>query len=254
MQDKRAEQIFFDSFAEEQAYDVFDDRGYQRLLKEFSALVRPAPEERLLDVGCGSGAFIDNLSASGLKVTGVDISFNNVRLAAEKSPAFSFAAADVEELPFADDEFDIVTFSGLLHHLPVLDKALSESRRVLKPGGRVFAYDPNGRNPAMWLYRSPRSPLHSREGWTVNERLLFAEEIERCLSAAGFQKRFVPGRVRNRIQVREESRGQKYVAHIQFLGQLAGQDAIWTPFRSLSHIVCGEPSAIRPGNGRECLR
>jgi SAM-dependent methyltransferase len=74
-----------------------------------------------------------------------------------------------------------------LHHLPVLDKTLAETRRILKPGGRIFAYDPNGRNPAMWLYRSPRSPLYSREGWTVNERLLFSEEIEASLCAAGFQ-------------------------------------------------------------------
>jgi SAM-dependent methyltransferase len=187
MQNKRAEKMFFDSFAEEHAYDVFDDQGYERLLREFIALVRPSPEESLLDVGCGSGAFIDNLNVKGLRITGIDISFNNVRIATEKSREFSFAAADVEELPFADHEFDIVTFSGLLHHLPVLDKALSESRRVLKPGGRIFAYDPNGRNPAMWLYRSPRSTLHSREGWTVNERLLFSEEIEGCLLAAGFQ-------------------------------------------------------------------
>jgi SAM-dependent methyltransferase len=186
MQDKNAEQVFFDAFAQEQAYDVLDDRGYKRLLREFAALVRPSPAESLLDIGCGSGAFAEQLRFSGLRITGIDLSFNNVRLASEKSKDSSFAVADAETLPFGDNEFDIVTFSGVLHHLPVLDKTLSETHRILKPGGRIFAYDPNGRNPAMWLYRSPRSPLHSREGWTVNERLLFSEEIEGAFRAAGF--------------------------------------------------------------------
>jgi SAM-dependent methyltransferase len=187
MQNKQAEKAFFDAFAEEQEYDVFDERGYERLLREFIALVKPSKGETLLDVGCGSGAFVDQLKFMGLRTTGIDISFNNVRIAAEKSSESAFLVADAEQLPFADREFDVVTLSGLLHHLPSLDKTLSESRRILKPGGRVFAYDPNGRNPAMWLYRSPRSPVHSREGLTVNERLLVSDEIENCLIGAGFR-------------------------------------------------------------------
>ena len=187
MQNKQAETAFFDAFAEEQEYDVLDERGYERLLREFTALVRPSKGETLLDMGCGSGAFVEHLKLLGLRTIGIDISFNNVRTAASKSSECAFFVADAEQLPFSDKEFDIVTFSGLLHHLPSLDKALDESRRILKPGGKLFAYDPNGRNPVMWLYRSPRSPVHSREGLTVNERLLFSEEIEGCLIGAGFR-------------------------------------------------------------------
>jgi ubiquinone/menaquinone biosynthesis C-methylase UbiE len=186
LQDKRAEIAFFDQFAAEAEYDVFDDHGYARLLREFSRLVRPVGGETLLDVGCGSGAFSARLARFGLRLAGLDISYKIVHFATAHLPGAFFLVGDAETLPFGDGRFDIVTFSGILHHLPGLQKAIAESYRVLKPGGRLFAYDPNGRNPAMWLYRNPRSPFSSRKGWTVNERLLPSEEVELSLAENGF--------------------------------------------------------------------
>ena len=186
MQNKEAEKVFFNSFTTDQAYDVFHSRGYQRLVREFIEIVNPMEGESLLDVGCGTGAFINQLKSMLLSVTGIDLSSNSISMALAASPWCSWTVGDAESLPFADKSFDILTFSGILHHLPDLAKILGESRRVLKPGGRVFGYDPNGRNPAMWLYRSPMSPLHSRAGVTVNERLLLAEEVETSLAEAGF--------------------------------------------------------------------
>ena len=184
-QDKDAEKTFFDSFAAEHLYDVFDDRGYSRIIREFLDLVKPARGESLLDLGCGTGAFTERLTFTEVRITGIDISFNNAAAAAVTSPRSAFVVGDAEQLPFPENTFDIVTFSGMLHHLPDLDTALAETARVLKPGGKIFAYDPNGRNPAMWLYRDPRSPFHSREGRTVNERLLRADEVQASLIRAG---------------------------------------------------------------------
>ncbi len=186
MQDKKAEMAFFDEFGEEKHYDVFDQSGYDKLLRVFSEIVRPAPKELLLDVGCGSGAFTYHLRDQGLATVGIDLSFNLVRLATTEISRGPFLVGDAEILPFRENELDIVTFSGVLHHLPDLAPALREARRVLRPGGRMFAYDPNGRNPAMWLYRSHHSPFSSREGVTVNERLLSGEEIMSHLVEAGF--------------------------------------------------------------------
>ncbi len=187
MQNKKAEKAFFAEFAADRKYDVFDERGYQRLLQEFSRLVRSSRGERFLDIGCGTGAFTGRLTRLGLTGVALDLSLHNVRLASSEFPEADFLAGDAEALPFSDNQFDIVTFSGILHHLASMHGALAESYRVLKPGGRLFAYDPNGRNPAMWLYRNPRSPFSSREGWTVNERLLLSEDIESGLHRAGFR-------------------------------------------------------------------
>lgn len=185
-QDKDAEKRFFDEFAGHGAYDVFDERGYKRLMKELFDLVEPLRGQTFLDIGCGTGAFTQRLADLAMEGVGLDISRQNLRVASRHLPQISFLAGDTELLPFPDNQFDLVTFSGILHHLPRLEGSLEEGLRVLKPGGRLFAYDPNGRNPAMWLYRSPNSPLSSREGITVNERLLSKEELESSLAAAGF--------------------------------------------------------------------
>jgi ubiquinone/menaquinone biosynthesis C-methylase UbiE len=187
MQNKEAEKAFFAQFVAERRYDVFDERGYERLLREFSRLISSSRGERFLDIGCGTGAFTRYLARWGLKGVGLDLSLENVLNAPPELSEVEFVAGDAEALPFSDNEFDIVTFSGILHHLTSMQPALAESYRVLRPGGRLFAYDPNGRNPAMWLYRSPRSPFSSREGWTANERLLLSEDIESCLHRAGFR-------------------------------------------------------------------
>ncbi len=55
------------------------------------------------------------------------------------SHAFTFAVADAEKLPFDDGDFDAVIANHMLYHVPDLSRALSEVRRVLKPGGRLFA-------------------------------------------------------------------------------------------------------------------
>lgn len=186
MQNKEAEKSFFAQFVAERQYDVFDERGYEKLLHEFSRLVGSSTGERFLDIGCGTGAFTRHLARLGLEGIGLDLSLDNVLTASPELPEFEFVTGDSETLPFSDEQFDIVIFSGILHHLTSMHEALAEGYRVLKPGGRLFAYDPNGRNPAMWLYRSPQSPFSSRQGWTVNERLLLSEDIESCLRRAGF--------------------------------------------------------------------
>ena len=186
MQNKEAEKKFFDSFVADQAYDVFDARGYERLVSEFNALVKPLKGQSLLDVGCGTGAFAEQLKHLGLRITGIDLSFKSVSMACGASPLHSWALGDAERLPFKNGAFDILSFSGILHHLPSLGKVFAEGLRVLRPGGKVFAYDPNGRNPAMWLYRSPGSPFRTRTGWTINERLLYREELKAGLIDAGF--------------------------------------------------------------------
>jgi len=188
MQDKNAEKVFFNELAQVQDYDVFDERGYTRLLRLFSDLVKPLPNERLLDVGCGSGAFTEHVSAMSLQTVGVDLSFHLIRSAVGKISNCNFVVGEAEILPFDDNRFDIIIFSGILHHLTTLKFAFDEAHRILKPGGRLFAYDPNGQNPAMWVYRSPSSPFGSRQGWTANERLLKRDEIISGLKLAGFQE------------------------------------------------------------------
>src|SRR4029077_18155915 len=88
-----------------------------------------------------------------------------------------------------DASYEIILYSGVLHHFPSAPeraRVLREGLRLLAPGGRLFAYDPKRSSPSMWLYRDPRSPLFSPKGKTDNEVLLGRAQLERELAEAGF--------------------------------------------------------------------
>ena len=63
----------------------------------------------------------------------------------------------------------------------------AEVRRVLKPGGRFVAFDPNRMNPFMWLYRDRASPFYSRVGVTENERPVLARQVAAIFASEGFR-------------------------------------------------------------------
>jgi SAM-dependent methyltransferase len=94
--------------------------------------------------------------------------------------------ADACRLPFEDASFDRVAFSSVLHHIPSFEVALAEAARVLRPGGFVFAFDPNLLHPAMALLRHPRSPLYLSAGVSPNERPLRPSALKHAFLAAGF--------------------------------------------------------------------
>lgn len=100
------------------------------------------PGMQILDAGCGEGALVielaSQLSNQGINVTGVDISTPNVaaglaRLRGSNTRRRArLGVADLENLPFPDDSFDIVVSSHVLEHLPDFDRGLAELRRVTR--------------------------------------------------------------------------------------------------------------------------
>ncbi|MEU7999448.1 class I SAM-dependent methyltransferase [Micromonospora sp. NPDC049060] len=98
-----------------------------------------APEAELLDIGCGTGSFLRNLSGSGHRgrLVGLDASPAAVD-ALSGTPGVSAQLGDAMDLPFEADSFDVVTARHMLYHVPDVGQALAEARRVLKTDG-VFA-------------------------------------------------------------------------------------------------------------------
>jgi ubiquinone/menaquinone biosynthesis C-methylase UbiE len=140
----------------------------------------------MLDVGCGTGQSRQVYRLNGLNYTGLDLSGNAIELARVKYPSDEWICADACSLPFEEKTFDLVAFSSVLHHIPDFLPPLAEAQRVLRPGGCVFAFDPNLLHPAMALFRHPKSPLYRPEGVSPNERPLLPRMLAKAFHEAGF--------------------------------------------------------------------
>jgi ubiquinone/menaquinone biosynthesis C-methylase UbiE len=131
----------------------FGDLGAEQVTaKVRKALGGHAPRrfERSLEIGAGTGYFTLNMLRAGMigQATCSDISPGMLAAlqanAQRLGLAVSTRTADAEELPFADDSFDLVFGHAVLHHIPDLQRAFAELARVLAPGGTiVFAGEPS---------------------------------------------------------------------------------------------------------------
>ncbi len=184
-QDKQKEIDFFDGHAAADSYDVFAPESNALLISTIMRLGRFRRGESLADLGCGSGVFTDLLHREGLVCTGIDLSPKLIALGRSKYPGVQFVEGDVEHLPFPNASLDGVLLSGLVHHLPDPARCAAEVARVLKPGGRYVAFDPNRMNPFMYLYRDRSSPFYSPVGVTENERPVIAGQIASVFRGAG---------------------------------------------------------------------
>ncbi len=182
-----SESQYFDNFiAESGAFNPFKEQGWNTIRTRFEDMVQPMPGSRLLDVGCGTGMSRQLYARFAAPYIGIDLSEKAIAKAKADFPESEWRVADACALPFDNCSFDIVTFSSVLHHIPDFGVALSEANRVLKPGGKVFAFDPNLLHPAMKLFRDPKSKYYNPNGVSPNERPLLPLELWRAFEVAGF--------------------------------------------------------------------
>lgn len=126
------------------SYEVLEKESYQDCFtysryRLNELLEKYLPEDgaglRLLDAGCGTGHHMAELRKRGYEVAGVDASKEMLKYARENNPDSEILEADVEEIPFPDESFDIILSVEVLRHLPRSAKTISEMARLLKPGG-----------------------------------------------------------------------------------------------------------------------
>ena len=149
------------------SFNVNQAAGYEQLMGRWSKRLAPlfvdfgglADGERIVDVGCGTGSLTFALPkvANVREVAAVDLSPVFVEEAQRRNsdPRITFREADACALPFADKYFDRAFSQLVLHFVPETAKAVSEMRRVVRPGGLVTAavWDHYGGLPSirmMW--------------------------------------------------------------------------------------------------------
>ncbi|MES2756473.1 MAG: class I SAM-dependent methyltransferase [Pseudomonadota bacterium] len=108
---------------------------------EFLERLKIAPGTRVLDLGCGAGQIAIPAARAGAEVTGIDIAANAIdearRRAAAEGVTVRFEEADAEELPFADESFDMVVSMIGAMFAPRPDRVIAEMLRVCRHGGRI---------------------------------------------------------------------------------------------------------------------
>ncbi|MEA2124693.1 MAG: hypothetical protein QOI80_1475 [Solirubrobacteraceae bacterium] len=127
----------------------FGDIGHQQVLGKLRKGLgarAAGPFADALEIGAGTGYFTLNLMRAGIigRATCLDISPGMLTTLERNAASLGLAdrvetvATDAEHLPFAEASFDLVLGHAVLHHLPDLDQAFREFRRVLRPGGMLF--------------------------------------------------------------------------------------------------------------------
>jgi SAM-dependent methyltransferase len=145
------------------------------------------PGRRALELGCGTGVFLERVAPCGAEIRGLDLSEDLLERARTRLARFSNVGldrGDAEELPYPVDHFDAVYGSSVLHHLD-LDRALRAAFRVSKPGGRVVFAEPNSFNPQVYVMFNFES-AKERFGVSPDERAFSRFHAHRALRAAGF--------------------------------------------------------------------
>jgi ubiquinone/menaquinone biosynthesis C-methylase UbiE len=177
-----------------------------------------------LEIGAGTGYFSLNLVQLGVieRLTATDISPGMLKRLEGTAEALGIedvaaVAAEAEELPFAAESFDLVFGHAVLHHIPDLERAFAEFRRVLRPGGAIaFAGEPSRHGdrlaalpkragmlaaPAWRRLTGARrravaeanlSNGHSLEG-EVDVHAFAPADLRRLLRESGFEERRVGG-------------------------------------------------------------
>ncbi|GAC1389943.1 MAG: hypothetical protein NVSMB38_05860 [Ktedonobacteraceae bacterium] len=154
--------------------------------------IKTGPKSHMLEIGCGPARlWLNNFDRipQGWHITLSDFSLGMLQEAQHNLRAvrhnFTFQRFDVQSIPFKDKSFDVVIANHMLYHVPDLNKALSEIRRVLTPKGRFYAAT-NGLNhldeigelirrvePSYWMGKVPRDAFNLEHG---------AEDLSRWFS------------------------------------------------------------------------
>jgi len=101
------------------------------------------PSDKILEIGCGIGTVVHELSKKGHDIIGIDISSEAIEYGRKKYGSMSLEVQAAETLPYEDKSFEVVLSFDLFEHIAQIDKHISEVKRVLRPGGYYLFQTPN---------------------------------------------------------------------------------------------------------------
>jgi ubiquinone/menaquinone biosynthesis C-methylase UbiE len=175
----------FDRWAGSYERDPFS-RSIARLQRDVLEALELREGDRLLDVGCGTGAAVRAAAEVAERAVGVDLSPKMLAEARDRAAGLSnveFVEGDSENLPFGDGEFTAVLCTTSLHHYPHPDAAAREIARVLAPSGRAIIGDGTSDSVVMKV-----ADFVCRKVEKGHVRFHRAEELRAMLAEAGLEQ------------------------------------------------------------------
>jgi 2-polyprenyl-3-methyl-5-hydroxy-6-metoxy-1,4-benzoquinol methylase len=141
----------------------------------------------VLELGCGTGSFTQELARSGADVIAIDVSQELLEIAKVNSsaPNVRYEIQNAYDLRYPDAIFDSVVGSSVLHHLEIED-ALCQVHRVLKPGGAIYFTEPNMLNPQIAIQKNIPW-IKKRLGDSPDETAFFRWPLRRLLEKTGYR-------------------------------------------------------------------
>lgn len=183
-----------------------DGRGISPIKETELRLLGVGPGLRFLDAGCGRGEVMLAAARKGSQVAGVDYSESAVEIARETVaavPRAEVVRSDVAELPWDDASFDRILMGDVIEHLDPEhgERALSELRRVLRPGGRLLVHTSPNRlfTELVWPFgrlalrlAGQREAAEGMDFWIADTRKYHVDEktlhgLRRSMRKAGFR-------------------------------------------------------------------
>jgi 2-polyprenyl-3-methyl-5-hydroxy-6-metoxy-1,4-benzoquinol methylase len=134
----------------------------------------------LLDVGCGDGQFLHQMAKEGWQGTGIDFDGAAIETGRKKY-GLNLGVGDFQTADFDIDDFDAVTMSHVIEHVPDPVAFLDKCRRVLRPGGRLVLSTPNARSLGHKRFRQSWRGLEPPRHLNIFTPNLLGE----CASRAG---------------------------------------------------------------------
>jgi SAM-dependent methyltransferase len=140
------------------------------------------PPGHLLDVGCGTGIFLDTMRGYGWQVQGVELNADAARYSRERLGLEVFSGP-LEAVSYADGTFDVVTLWDVLEHLPSPRAAMDTFRRILKPDGLLVFRVPNAGSLDARLFGAYWA------GWDLPRHYYVFDQasVQRLLRQGGFE-------------------------------------------------------------------
>lgn len=119
---------------------LYDNKHFfvSQLAADLVELLAPQNQERILDLGCGTGYLTHKIATSGAEVLGIDSAPSMINQARKTYNHLHFEVADATNLQFTE-EFDAVFSNAVLHWIKEPQKVIASIYRALKPGGRFVA-------------------------------------------------------------------------------------------------------------------